>query len=61
MPYFEVWVDLTRKEEIFRKLRDIFPEVYEAFYDYHFIVNADSAEEVSRVDGVKYVKSHYNC
>ncbi len=59
--YFEVWVDLSRKDDILKNLRGKFYEVHEVFYDYHFIVNAESQDEILAVDGVKYVRKHYNC
>ncbi len=59
--YFEVWIDLSRKKEIERMLREKFLEVYEVFYDYHYIVNAESEEELRKIDGVKFYKKHYNC
>ncbi len=59
--YFEVWIDLTKKDDTLKKLREKFCEVYEVFYDYHFIVNAESQDEILAVDGVKYVRKHYNC
>ncbi len=59
--YFEVWIDLSKKGDVLKKLREKFYEVYEVFYDYHFIVNAESEDEILKVDGVKYVRKHYNC
>ncbi len=59
--YFEVWIDLSMKDSILKKLREEFHEIYEVFYDYHFIVNAESEEEILAIDGVKYVRKHYNC
>jgi len=59
--YFEVWVDLSKKEEILKNLKKRFYEVYEVYYDYHFIVNAENQEEILVIDGVKYVRKHYNC
>lgn len=61
MPYFEVWVDRVRKKEIFEILKARFDEVYEAFYDYDFIVRAENENELKEISGVKYVRSHYNC
>ncbi|NOY10666.1 MAG: hypothetical protein GXO67_00970 [Archaeoglobi archaeon] len=59
--YFEVWIDLSRKEEVEKALRERFIEVYEAFYDYHYIVNANSESELTSIDGVKLVRRHYDC
>ncbi len=59
--YYEVWVDLTRRGEVERRLRERFVEVYEAFYDYHYIVNAGSEEELRKIDGVRMVRRHYDC
>ncbi|WP_456477632.1 hypothetical protein [Geoglobus ahangari] len=59
--YFEVWIDLSRKEEVEKALRERFIEVYEAFYDYHYIVNANSESELMNIDGVKLVRRHYDC
>ncbi|AKG91764.1 hypothetical protein GAH_00908 [Geoglobus ahangari] len=59
--YFEIWIDLSRKEEVEKALRERFIEVYEAFYDYHYIVNANSESELMSIDGVKLVRRHYDC
>lgn len=59
--YLEVWIDLSKREEIERALREKFVEVYEAFYDYHYIVNAPSEDEVRGIDGVRFVRRHYDC
>ena len=58
--YFEVWVKLDRKEEVERKLREICDEVYEVFYDYHYIVKIED-EILLNVDGIKRYRRHYNC
>ena len=59
--YFEVWIDLSRREEIERTLKERFVEVYEAFYDYHYIINAESEDELKDIEGVKFVRRHYDC
>lgn len=60
MPYYEVWIDLARKEEVERRLREVCREVHEAFYDYHFIVEAEDEKDLS-LEGVIRVRRHYNC
>jgi hypothetical protein len=58
--YFEVWVDLMKKERVLNKLREVCDEVHEVFYDYHYIVKV-SNEDLLKIDGVKRYKRHYNC
>jgi len=60
MPYYEVWIDLSRKEEVERRLREVCREVHEAFCDYHFIVEAEDEKDLS-LEGVIRVRRHYNC
>ena len=60
MPYFEVWIDLSRRDEVERRLREVCREVHEAFCDYHYIVEADDEGELS-LEGVIRVRRHYNC
>jgi len=46
--YFEIWVELDRKKEVERKLREICDEVYEVFYDYHYIVKIEDENTFKR-------------
>ncbi len=58
--YFEVWVDLDKKEEVLERLLDICEEVHEVFYDYQFIVRVND-EKLLEIEGVRRVRRHYNC
>ncbi len=58
--YFEVWIDLSRKDEIAKKLRETCEEVHEVFYDYHYIVRVED-EEALKIDGVRRYRRHYDC
>ncbi len=61
--YFEVWIDLSKKREVEKKLMDICEEIYPVFYDYHYIVKikGEVFESIQKIDGVKLVRRHYNC
>ena len=63
MMYFEVWIDVSKRGEVEKKLTDICEEVYPVFHDYHYIVKIknDVFEKILKIDGVKLVKEHYNC
>ncbi|MET1124691.1 MAG: hypothetical protein ABWW66_05440 [Archaeoglobaceae archaeon] len=58
--YFEVWVDASKRREVISKLKEVCKAVYEVYYDYDLIVEAES-EEVLKIDGVKRVRRHYDC
>ena len=58
--YFEVWIDTSMKREVEKKLRNACDEVYEVFYDYHYIVKVKD-ENVLNIKGVKRYRRHYNC
>jgi hypothetical protein len=58
--YYEVWIDPSKKEEVERKLRERCDEVYEVFYDYHYIVRV-SDEKKLNFEGVRFYRRHYNC
>ncbi|AGK61067.1 hypothetical protein Asulf_01066 [Archaeoglobus sulfaticallidus PM70-1] len=58
--YYEVWVDLIKKDSVLKKLQEICDEVHGVFYDYHFIVRV-SDEDVLKIDGVKRYRRHYDC
>jgi hypothetical protein len=58
--YFEVWIDLSKREEVLKKLRDICDEVHEVFYDYQLIVRIDDEQKLE-MDGILRYRKHYNC
>ncbi|RLI73744.1 hypothetical protein DRO97_06900 [Archaeoglobales archaeon] len=58
--YFEVWVELAKKDEVEKRLRKACKEVYEVFYDYQYIVRVDD-ENVLNIEGIKKYRRHYNC
>jgi hypothetical protein len=58
--YFEVWIDLDKKEKVLRKLLEVCEEVHEVFYDYQFIVRV-SDEKLLEIEGVRQYRKHYNC
>ena len=58
--YLEVWIDRTKRDEIIKMLREVCDEVHEVFYDYDLIVRVSNEEDVM-IEGVKRVRSHYNC
>ncbi len=58
--YFEVWIDLDKKEEVLKKLLDVCDEVHEVFYDYQFIVKVNDESSLA-IDGVRRFRRHYDC
>lgn len=58
--YYEVWIDERKKDDVRKTLEEVCSEVHEVCYDYHFIVNV-SSEENLKIDGVKYFRKHYSC
>jgi hypothetical protein len=58
--YFEVWIDLSKKEEVVKRLKEVCEEVHEVFYDYQFIVRVKD-EKMLEMDGVLRYRRHYNC
>uniref|UniRef100_A0A7J2TJE9 Uncharacterized protein n=1 Tax=Archaeoglobus fulgidus TaxID=2234 RepID=A0A7J2TJE9_ARCFL len=60
MPYYELWIDRSRREEIVAKLRELCEEVWEVYYNYDLIVKV-SDESKLKMDGIVYYKRHYRC
>ncbi|MBO8182486.1 MAG: hypothetical protein H0Z28_06805 [Archaeoglobus sp.] len=58
--YLEVWIDLSKKDEVLKRLREVCYEVHEVFYNYQFIVRVDDEKKLD-IDGVLKYRRHYNC
>ena len=58
--YLEVWIDLSKKAEVLKKLREVCDEVYEVFYDYQLIVRVEDEKKLD-IDGILRYRRHYSC
>ena len=58
--YFEVWIDLSKKGDVMKRLEKVCDEIYEVFYDYQLIVRVED-ESLLNFDGVLRYRRHYNC
>lgn len=58
--YFEVWIDLSKKAKVLKKLWEVCDEVHEVFYDYQLIVRVEDEKKLD-IDGILRYRKHYNC